>query len=163
MSQTCGSWVTAWERQVVPTSGTSQWKPAATKIVAGAVLPSSPATSLTPTLPGTTREGEESSITVTQAKTTQTAPFVASRTSPPVQKKRPPSAIADSGWYQIKRSTALRAEPRTSAALVVLLKPGTRVRVVGIVSGTWLEVRSVSNRRPGYLHRADAQRVDGPR
>lgn len=154
--------VTAWERQVVPTSHAAQRQPAATKIVAGTVLPppqatsatstKSPIPSLAPTLPGTTREGEESSITVTQAKTTQTVP-----------KKRPPPAIADSGWYQIKRSTALRAEPRTSAALVALLKPGTRVRVVGIVSGTWLEVRSVSNRRPGYLHRTDAQRVDGPR
>ncbi len=155
--------VTAWERQVVPTSHAAQRKPAAATVIAGAVLPHPQATSpptlspspipaLVPTLPGTTGEGEESSITVTPAKTTQT-----------VQKKRPPPAIAESGWYQIKRSTALRAEPRTSAALVALLKPGTRVRVVGIVSGTWLEVRSVSNRRPGYLHRTDAQRVDGSR
>ena len=166
--------VTAWERQVVPTSHNPQRQPAATTVIAGAVLPPPEATSpptlspspipaLVPTLPDTTGEGEDSSITITRAKTTQTAPPVASQTSPLVQKKRPPPAIADSGWYQIKRSTALRAEPRRSAALVALLKPGTRVRVVGIVSGTWLEVRSVSNRRPGYLHRTDAQRVDGPR
>ncbi len=56
-----------------------------------------------------------------------------------------------------------RAEPRTSAALVALLKPGTQVRVVGAVSGTWLEVRSAPNRGPGYLHRTDEEGVDGPR
>ena len=155
--------VTAWERQVVPTSYAAQRKPAAATVGAGTVLPHpqatpsptlspSPIPALAPMLPGMTGAGEESSITVTRAKTTQT-----------VQKKRPPRAIAESGWYQIKRSTALRAEPRTSAALVALLKPSTRVRVVGIVSGTGLEVRSVSNRRPGYLHRTDAQRVDGSR
>ena len=68
--------VTAWERQVVPTSHAAQRKPAAATVIAGAVLPHPQATSpptlspspipaLVPTLPGTTGEGEESSITVT--------------------------------------------------------------------------------------------------
>ena len=124
--------VIAWERQVVPTSHAAQRKPAATTVVAGAVLPHpqatpsptlwpSPIPALAPMVPGTTGEGKESSITVTPAKTTQTAQAVVSRTSPLVQKKHPPPVITDSGWYQIKRSTALRAEPRTSAALVALL------------------------------------------
>jgi hypothetical protein len=71
-----------------------------------------------------TGAGEESSITVTRAKTTQT-----------VQKKRPPRAIAESGWYQIKRSTALRAEPRTSAALVALLNPAPGSELSGSSPG----------------------------
>src|SRR4029450_9244211 len=59
--------------------------------------------------------------------------------------------------YQLVNARVLRAAPRASSPMVIRLRPGTRVRVVGLVGGQWLEVRSISNRPPGFLYRADAR------
>ena len=69
------------------------------------------------------------------------------------------------GWYRVTSPTVVRAAPRDSASGVARLRPGTRVRVVGMAGGEWLEVRSVSNRPPGFLHRGDArpERAEGGR
>jgi len=67
-----------------------------------------------------------------------------------------PSRIAVSGWYQVVSPSVLRTAPREASPIVVRLRPGTRVRVVG-QEGEWLEVRSVSNRPSGFLYRADAR------
>lgn len=61
------------------------------------------------------------------------------------------------GWYRVTSPTVLRAAPRASSGVVARLRPGTRVRVVGTEGEDWLEVRSVSNRPPGFLHRGDAR------
>ena len=61
------------------------------------------------------------------------------------------------GWYQVTSPTVLRAAPRDSSGVVARLRPGTRVRVVGTEGEEWLEVRSISNRPPGFLHRGDAR------
>lgn len=60
------------------------------------------------------------------------------------------------GWYRVTRPTTLYAAPREASDIVSILRPGTRVHVVGIAAGDWLEVRSVTDRPPGFLHRADA-------
>ena len=62
-----------------------------------------------------------------------------------------------SGWYRVVSPTLLRAAPRDAAEVVTRLRPGTQVRVVGLIDGEWLEVRSVSNRPPGFIPRADAR------
>ncbi len=61
------------------------------------------------------------------------------------------------GWYRVTSPTVLRAAPRDSSGVVARLRPGTRVRVVGTEGAEWLEVRSVSNRPPGFLYRGDAR------
>ncbi len=62
-----------------------------------------------------------------------------------------------SGWYRVSRPTVLWSAPRTASEVVTRLPPGTRIRVVGMIDGEWLEVRSVSNRPPGFLQRGDAR------
>ena len=77
--------------------------------------------------------------------------------SPPV---RVPEIDRDTavGWYRVERPTSLYAAPRDSSDVVTRLRPGQRVRVIGVVGETWLEVRSVTNRPPGFLRREDAVR-----
>jgi hypothetical protein len=65
--------------------------------------------------------------------------------------------VAITGWYRVVSPTMLRAAPHDSAEVVARLRPGTQIRVVGLVDGEWLEVRSVSNRPPGYVPRGDAR------
>lgn len=65
-----------------------------------------------------------------------------------------PSEIT--GWYRVLYPTALRSAPQSSARVVAQLRGGTRVRVVNVVRGQWLEVRSVSDRPPGFLWWEDA-------
>ncbi|MGH7961621.1 MAG: AgmX/PglI C-terminal domain-containing protein [Candidatus Binatia bacterium] len=60
------------------------------------------------------------------------------------------------GWYQVIRPTSLHAAPREAAEVVSRLRSGTRVRVVDLAAGEWLEIHSVTNRPPGFLHREDA-------
>jgi hypothetical protein len=89
--------------------------------------------------------------TPAKAPTPTASSSVASRPKPPE-----PIRTVVSGWYRVTRPTLLQSAPRTSSEVVTRLRPGTRVRVVGLVEGEWLEVRSVSNRPPGFLPRADA-------
>ncbi|MCS6924268.1 MAG: AgmX/PglI C-terminal domain-containing protein [Candidatus Binatia bacterium] len=63
------------------------------------------------------------------------------------------------GWYRVIRPSALYAAPRDAADIITQLRPGTRVQVVKVVNGEWLEVRSVSNRPPGFLRRSNARPV----
>jgi hypothetical protein len=63
---------------------------------------------------------------------------------------------AITGWYRVLYPTVLRSEPNESAKVVTRLSKGTRVRVVRLVREKWLEVRSVSDRPPGYLWWEDA-------
>jgi len=88
------------------------------------------------------------------AKKTAPAPsrVTASRPKEPVV---PPPVV--SGWYRVTAPTSLRAAPRSSSEVVARLSRGTRVRVVGLVAGEWLEVQSVKNRRPGFLYQGDAE------
>lgn len=83
------------------------------------------------------------------------------RKPPPVVSSRPkpvePTPVPVSGWYRVTSPTLLHAAPRSSSEVVAQLRAGMRVRVVNIVDGTWLEVRSVSNRPPGFLRREDAK------
>jgi hypothetical protein len=61
------------------------------------------------------------------------------------------------GWYRVTRPATLYAAPRDASEVVARLRPGMRVRVVGMVAGEWLEVHSMSNRPPGFLRRGDAR------
>jgi len=108
---------------------------------------------------------EEKSVATTPAPTSVStpAPKPAKPSAPPAAssgaaRPQPPEPIrpAVSGWYRVTKPTLLRSAPRTSSEIITRLPPGTRVRIVGVVEGEWLEVRSVSNRPPGFLHRADA-------
>jgi len=60
------------------------------------------------------------------------------------------------GWYRVLQPTVLRADPDISSRAVARLRQGLRVRVVGVVKGRWLEVRSISDRPPGFLRSEDA-------
>jgi hypothetical protein len=62
-----------------------------------------------------------------------------------------------SGWYRVTSPTLLHTAPRASSEVVAQLRTGTRVRVVGLLDGEWLEIRSISNRPPGFLRREDAK------
>jgi Bacterial SH3 domain len=95
---------------------------------------------------------------------TVTSPAPAKKVSPrisPAVSPRPRVAEATrlpvASWYRVVSPTVLRAAPRDSSSVVARLHPGTRVRVTGMAGGEWLEVRSVSNRPPGFLHRGDAR------
>ena len=77
-----------------------------------------------------------------------------SEVQPERQKNTAPSDIT--GWYRVLYPTALRSAPRSSAQVIAQLKRNTRVRVVSVIGGQWLEVRSVSDRPPGYLWWEDA-------
>jgi hypothetical protein len=70
------------------------------------------------------------------------------------RKTTEPSEIT--GWYRVLYPTALRAAPQSSARVITQLQGGTRLRVVNVVRGKWLEVRSVSDRPPGFLWWEDA-------
>jgi hypothetical protein len=88
-------------------------------------------------------------------------PKAVKRPTPPpptrAETTRRPSETAVVGWYQVTRSAALHAAPRDASDILAQLRAGTRVRVVGVVDGEWLEVRSVSNRPPGFLRRGNAR------
>ncbi|HEV8711449.1 MAG TPA: SH3 domain-containing protein, partial [Candidatus Binatia bacterium] len=71
----------------------------------------------------------------------------------PTSRTAEATRVPVTGWYRVVSPTMLRAAPRDSAEVVTRLRPGTQVRVVGLVDGEWLEVRSVSNRPPGFLPR----------
>jgi len=60
------------------------------------------------------------------------------------------------GWHRVIRPTVLYAAPRDSSDVVAQLSPGTRVRVVSLAAGEWLEVHSRAGRPPGFLRRGDA-------
>ena len=181
--------VTAWERQVV--APTSRVKSGPGSVVPRKVAARSDSASADALEGATERSSlsaressaENQSASPPPFKPTKKVPSPfgsgASSSSSPekreVARSRPPAGVhpdpitapivrkqTGAGWYQIRRSTALRAEPRTSAALIALLQPGTKVKVVRSIAGTWLEVRSVSGRQPGYLHWADATRISGP-
>ena len=88
-------------------------------------------------------------------------PKAAKRPTPPrpirTETTRRPSETSVVGWYQVTRPAALHAAPRDASDILAQLRAGTRVRVVGVVDGEWLEVRSVSNRPPGFLRRGNAR------
>jgi hypothetical protein len=72
-------------------------------------------------------------------------------------KKREDTAPSEiTGWYRVLYPTALRSAPQSSARVIAQLRGGTRVRVVNVIRGQWLEVRSVSDRPPGFLWWEDA-------
>lgn len=92
------------------------------------------------------------------------SPAPAKKVSPRISPAVPPTPrtaeavrVPVTGWYRVVNPTTLRAAPRDSAEVVARLRPGTQVRVVGLVDREWLEVRSVSNRPPGFIPRADAR------
>ncbi|HJY81921.1 MAG TPA: AgmX/PglI C-terminal domain-containing protein [Candidatus Binatia bacterium] len=103
-------------------------------------------------------QSEESRVATTTSATP--AKKVSPRISPTVS-PRPRSTeatrVAVTGRYRVVSPTVLRAAPRDSSPIVARLHPGTTVRVVSLVGGEWLEVRSVSNRPPGFLRRGDAK------
>jgi hypothetical protein len=102
--------------------------------------------------------GEESRVataarpTLTKKVTPQVSPVASPR---PRAIEATPASIT--GWYRIVTPTLLRDAPRDSARVVTQLRPGTKIRVVSLVDGEWLEVRSVGDRPPGFLHRGDAK------
>jgi len=71
------------------------------------------------------------------------------------EKKSSPRFIPT--WYQVTRPSVLYATPDVTAAIVTRLAPGKRVWVVRVVDGEWLEVQSMSGRRPGFLPRETAR------
>ena len=56
------------------------------------------------------------------------------------------------GWYRVLRSAMLYDAPYEYAGVVAQLRQGMRIRVVDIIEDEWLEIRSVTDRPPGYLH-----------
>lgn len=92
-------------------------------------------------------------MTAPEKKTTPTP----SRAPVATSRQPEPSRSVATGWYRVTAPTALRAAPRSSSEVVARLSRGTRVRVVGLVAGEWLEVRSVKNRQPGFLYQGDAE------
>ncbi len=120
------------------------------------------------------RSGEEHTAVVTapvpEPVKSPAPKVVAAAPVKPVKRPTPPSPPRPEtakrreeptvlGWYRVIRSSALYAAPRAAADIITQLRPGTRVRVVRVVNGEWLEVHSVSNRPPGFLRRSNAQPV----
>jgi hypothetical protein len=52
--------------------------------------------------------------------------------------------------YQVTTATPLRSEPDDDAPVVIQLRSGIKIRVVG-AAGDYLEVRSKKGRTPGYV------------
>ncbi|NOT53902.1 MAG: hypothetical protein HOP18_04785 [Deltaproteobacteria bacterium] len=75
--------------------------------------------------------------------------------APAPEKKRAPKSVP--GWFSVTRPSVLYAAPEVSADIVTRLTPGSRVWVVRVIGGDWLEVRSVKGRRPGFLPRETAR------
>jgi hypothetical protein len=90
---------------------------------------------------------------------TSTKPTTVAKTAP-LESSRPDNEQSPvheiTGWYRVLYPTVLRSAPQSSAGPVTRLGKGVRVRVVRVVKGQWLEVRSISNRPPGYLWWEDA-------
>ncbi|MGH7773367.1 MAG: ExeA family protein, partial [Candidatus Binatia bacterium] len=61
------------------------------------------------------------------------------------------------GMYRVVKPSPLHSKPRADSDLITTLEPPMRVRVVGVVGGGYLQVRSVEDRAiRGYVHREDA-------
>lgn len=104
-------------------------------------------------------KGEKVSSTTEMKPTTEKKRQVAAIATPPPQSRNTaPSDIT--GWYRVLYQTPLRSAPRSSAHVIAQLKRNTRVRVVKVIEGQWLEVRSVSDRPPGFLWWEDAAPED---
>jgi hypothetical protein len=97
---------------------------------------------------------EPSAKSHAKAPTPEKKPVVTPESQPKQKKETAPSEIT--GWYRVLYPTALRTAPQRSAKVIAQLRGGTRVRVVNVVNGQWLEVRSVSDRPPGFLWWEDA-------
>lgn len=88
--------------------------------------------------------------------TVRAKPMVATARDPRTKKREDTRPSEITGWYRVLYPTALRSAPQSSAQVITQLRGGTRVRVVNVVRGQWLEVRSVSDRPPGFLWWEDA-------
>lgn len=76
---------------------------------------------------------------------------------PPLVREKKSSPKFVPTWYQVTRPSVLYATPDVTAEIVTRLAPGKRVWVVRMVDGEWLEVQSMSGRRPGFLPRETAR------
>jgi hypothetical protein len=77
-------------------------------------------------------------------------PYAARATTP-----EPPQADIPAGTYRVTTLTPLRSEPYDDAPVVIQLKSGIKIQVVGAV-GDYLEVHSTKGRAPGYVLRDHA-------
>jgi len=100
-------------------------------------------------------KGEEAS-TQTHAKATVAEKDAVSVPEAQARKKKNARPSELTGWYQVLYPTPLRSSPQALAQVIARLQGGTRVRVVSVVKGQWLEVRSVSDRPTGFLWWEDA-------
>lgn len=100
-----------------------------------------------------TPKKREEAATQASAKTSTMA-----KTLPPAEASRPNKDVVHeiTGWYRVLYPTVLRSAPQPSAGIVTRLSKGMRINVVRVVKGQWLEVRSISDRPPGFLWWEDA-------
>jgi hypothetical protein len=104
-------------------------------------------------------EAPSTPVTVAAASTpgTKASPAVSPPPASSSAKSTMPARVPFSGWYRLTNPAPLHAAPQASSGVVAQLRKGTRVRVVAVVGGQWLEVHSVNNKPPGFLWREDAE------
>jgi hypothetical protein len=100
------------------------------------------------------KRSEESGLQTANRSPTAVKAPTSEMTSPSAKGKNTPSELT--GWYRVLYPTALRTGPQESTDVITRLRKGTRVRVVNVIQGKWLEVRSVSDRPSGFLWWEDA-------
>lgn len=111
--------------------------------------------------------GKEPGEKVQQEKRTESAPTMQTKSTLADKKqavvkdsrakqKRATAPSEITGWYRVLYPTALRSAPQSSAQVITELQGGIRVRVVNVIDGQWLEVRSVADRPSGFLWWEDA-------
>lgn len=102
------------------------------------------------------RERRTESAPTMQAKSTIADRKQAVSKAARAKQKRDTAPSEITGWYRVLYPTALRSAPQSSAQVITKLQGGTRVRVVNVIDGQWLEVRSVADRPSGFLWWEDA-------
>jgi double zinc ribbon protein len=75
--------------------------------------------------------------------------------SPGAAPPAPPPSTIPAGTYRVTTLAPLRSEPYDDAPVVIRLKSGIKIQVVGAV-GDYLEVHSKKGRAPGYVLRDHA-------
>ena len=144
-----GASIMLWEKQLGSRPVIERIGDSPTPVVAAATLQEMPEEEAQKGKPGKT----PSTI---QAKPTDAEKRLATARDSRANKREDTLPSEITGWYRVLYPTALRSAPQSSAQIITQLRGGTRVRVVNVVRGQWLEVRSVSDRPTGFLWWEDA-------
>jgi Bacterial SH3 domain len=138
-----------WEQRLGSRPVIERVDEASTAVVAAAALEKKPGEEAQ-------KEKQVKTPSMIRAKPTVAEERLATSRDPRARKREDTAPSEITGWYRVLYPTALRSAPQASAQVIAQLRRGTRVRIVNVVRGQWLEVRSVSDRPPGFLWWEDA-------